>query len=151
MTGDVEPIDPEGVKKLPPRQVIDDEYATLWYHPEGKIVHHRIKKPVSGAPFRAVLSSGLELFRRHGAHKWLSDDRLNGALHPDDSKWAMEDWSKAVVAAGWERWAIVMPEHVLGRLNMKRFINLYSEMGVAVELFGDPDEALEWLRKREPS
>lgn len=130
-----------------PRVLLDSEHATVWYHPDGRIVHHKFHKPLSGAAFRSVLETGAAMFEKHGATKWLSDDRANGALHPDDSAWAMNEWSPRVVKAGWKQWAIVMPEQVLGKLNMKRFINMYSELGVAVQTFEEPDAALEWLRR----
>lgn len=130
-----------------PRVLLDTEFATVWYHPDGKIVHHQFHKPLAGEPFREVLNTGAQMFEKHGARKWLSDDRANGALHPDDSAWAMNEWSPRVVKAGWEHWAIVMPEQVLGKLNMKRFINMYSDLGVTVRVFSDPDEALAWLKR----
>jgi SpoIIAA-like len=131
---------------MPPRVLIENEYATLWYHADGRIVHHKVHKPIQGPPFREMLTRGAELFEKNGAQKWLSDDRGNAALHPDDSKWASEIWSARVVAAGWRAWAIVMPEQVLGKLNMKRFISMYADQGVEVQIFTDPDAALRWLR-----
>ena len=92
------------------------------------------------------MTRGVELFERHGASKWLSDDRGNGALHPDDGKWAMEVWSNRTVAAGWKYWAIVMPDAALGRANMRRFIREYADRGVDVKIFENPQEALEWLK-----
>ncbi|MFO0552343.1 MAG: hypothetical protein U0271_28405 [Polyangiaceae bacterium] len=132
-----------------PRVQLENEFVTLWYHPAGKIVHHKIHKPVTGALFREALERGVEIFERHGAQKWLSDDRGNGALHPDDSNWATTVWSPRVVAAGWAYWAIVLPDAALGRVNMKRFVNIYSDMGVSVRIYSTPEEALVWLRRPE--
>ncbi len=128
------------------RTILENEYATLVYHLQDKIVHHTFHKPLAGAPFREVLTRGVELFERNGANKWLSDDRGNGALHPDDGKWAMEVWSNRTVAAGWKYWAIVMPDAALGRANMRRFIREYADRGVDVKIFETSQEALEWLK-----
>lgn len=127
------------------RVILENEQATLVYRSHHKIVHHTFHKPLAGAPFREVLTRGVELFERNGAHKWLSDDRGNGALHPDDGKWAMEVWSKRAIVAGWKFWAIVMPDAALGRANMRRFIREYADRGVEVRIFETPEEALEWL------
>jgi len=126
--------------------ILENGYATLVYHIQQRIVHHTLHKPVTGEPFREVLLRGVELLERNGAHKWLSDDRGNGALHPDDGKWAMEVWSPRTIAAGWKYWALVMPDAVLGRANMRRFIREYADRGVEVKIFESPEEALEWLR-----
>jgi len=130
------------------RVVLENKWATLWYHPAEKIVHHEIHEPIVGKPFRELLTKGAELFEERHADKWLSDDRGNTALHPDDSKWAIEEWSPRVIKAGWKYWAIVMPDAALGKLNMKRFIVMYRDLGVEVDVFGSPDEALAWLKSR---
>ena len=34
-----------------PTTILDNEYATLLYHPETKIVHHQFHKPIGGWGF----------------------------------------------------------------------------------------------------
>ena len=126
--------------------ILDTEYATLWYYPEEKIVRHVWHKYIYGQEFRQVLEKGLEIFQKHGAQKWLSDDRKNSALPAEDSKWGMEDWFPRVFESGWKYWAIVMPDKVVGKMNMNRFITMYGEKGLEIELFEDADEALAWLK-----
>jgi len=128
------------------KTLVQTENVTLQYHTDGRIVHHVIHKPTQGKEFRDLLTTGAELFERQKAVKWLSDDRGNGALHPDDSDWAMGVWSARVVKAGWKYWAVVMPKAALGKMNMKRFINLYRDFGVEVRIFEDDAPALEWLK-----
>jgi hypothetical protein len=125
--------------------LIDDDAVTLRYHTKEKIVHHELKKFVHGEQFRNVLEKGLEAFIQNHAHKWLSDDRGNGPLKPADAEWAVNEWAPRVMKAGWKFWAVVMPEKVLGQMNMKRFIAMYAEQGVTVEAFTDPREAMRWL------
>ena len=125
--------------------IIDTEYATLWFYPETKIVRHTFHKFIYGAEFRNILLKGLEIFREHGAHKWLSDDRNNSALPTEDLTWALNDWSPLVFQAGWKYWAIVMPDKVAGQLNMNRIMKRYIDQGLTIHVFDDPDEALKWL------
>jgi hypothetical protein len=125
--------------------IVDTDYATLWYHPEKKIVHHVFHKFIYGEEFRQVLEKGLEIFKEHGAQKWLSDDRNNSALPTADTEWGMHDWFPRVFEAGWRYWAIVMPDKAVGQMNMQRFIDAYAPKGLAIKLFEDPDEALKWL------
>jgi hypothetical protein len=126
--------------------VLDSEYATLYYYPEQKIVHHVFKKFIYGQEFRQVLEKGLEIFKEQGAQRWLSDDRLNSALPKEDSEWGINEWSPQVVGAGWKFWAIVMPDKVVGQMNMQRFIEIYAKLGVTIQIFDDSDEALNWLQ-----
>lgn len=125
--------------------VIDGDRASLWYHPESGIVHHQFHRYVYGDHFRSVLNEGLALFKKHGATKWLSDDRGNSALSPEDAEWADTDWLPRVIDAGWKYWAIVLPESVVGKMNMRRFIEHEESLGVEVQIFTDPVLALAWL------
>lgn len=129
------------------RLILGNEFATLIYHVHPKIVHHTFHKPVASVTFREVLTRGVELFESRHATKWLSDDRGNGALHPEDGKWAIEVWSKRAIAAGWKYWAIVMPDAALGKANMRRFIREYADQGVVVAIFDNPEDALGWLKQ----
>lgn len=125
--------------------IMNTDYATLWYHPDSKVVHHYFKTSVSGDNFRQVLNRGIDLLEEHNACKWLSDDRNNSALTPEDSLWAFEDWEPRVFAAGWMYWAIVLPQGVVGRMDMARNIAAVREAGLHVSVFTDPAEALAWL------
>ncbi len=125
--------------------ILDTEYATLWYYPEAKIVRHVFHKFIYGQEFRQVLEKGLEIFKEHGAQKWLSDDRKNSTLTKEDTEWSVNVWSPQVIAADWKFWAIVMPDKIVGKINMQRFIDLYATLGVDVQIFDDADEALKWL------
>jgi hypothetical protein len=133
-----------------PTTIMDGDRATLWYHPETGVVHHHFKKAAHGKDFREVLEAGLQVMRERGATRWLSDDRNNGALDPEDSEWSVNVWSHAAAEAGWRYWAIVLPEYVVGKMDMAQYIALGRSMGISVRVFSDPDEALEWLASPDP-
>jgi hypothetical protein len=129
--------------------IIDTDRASLWYHPESGIVHHEFRKYVCGANFRNVLNEGFEFVDKHGATKWLSDDRGNSALRPDDADWAMNDWAPRTASSGWKYWAIVLPESVIGKMNMQPYIQQEEALGVEVQIFTDPVLAMAWLESVE--
>lgn len=126
--------------------VIDNDYATLWYHADNKIVHHQFHKFIHGEQFRGVLEKGLEIFKEYGATKWLSDDRLNSALPKEDGIWGLTDWNPRVFESGWKYWAVVMPDKVIGQTNMDYLMRENIERGLTVKVFEDADEALDWLK-----
>lgn len=125
--------------------IIDNEFASLWYYPEAKVVHHQIKKYISGEQLRSLLSQGSELLSKNGAQKWLSDDRSNNALTASDSDWANSVWFPATVKSGWKYWALVQPEKVTGQMSMKRQTSFTERGGVTVRVFSEPGPAMEWL------
>jgi hypothetical protein len=121
----------------------------LRYHPLTKIVHHEFRRYVHGEEFHELLEQGLILLKRHGATKWLSDDRNNGALKPVDAQWSTEEWSPRAMAAGWKYWAVVLPKKVFGQTNMRRFVEGSAEVGRIAQAFELPSAAMSWLRKQQ--
>ncbi len=125
--------------------IIHNEYATLLYHPDTKIVHHTFHKPIGGDKFRDVLNMGAKTLQEHQAAKWLSDDRENTALSPEDTEWSKTNWFPRSINAGWKYWALVVPQDNLARMNLKEFVDSYYEQGLRIMVFSEPQEAMEWL------
>lgn len=125
--------------------VIDNEYVTLMVHPEEKIVHHQLHKPMAGEVFRTMLLTGVEQLKLHAADKWLSDNRKYGVLPQEDMEWSIKNWFPQARDAGWRTWALVVPPDVQARMNLNEFVSTYAQQGVRVQVFTDPDEALAWL------
>jgi hypothetical protein len=125
--------------------ILDNEYMTVWYYPQKKIVHHQMHKFTYGQALRDGLSAGAAIFEERGAQKFLADDRKNTGLGKDDMNWTATVWRPRVKKAGLKYWAIVLPEKILGQMSMKRIIEEYANTGVTVKIFGDPDEAMRWL------
>jgi hypothetical protein len=133
---------------MPVNTLVDNEFATLWCDPDKKIIHHKIKKWAFGTNLRNILDKGCDALKANSCTKWLSDDRLNGVLKPDDEEWARNNWFPRTLKAGWKHWAVVLPEKVVGQMNMKRFTEDYSKAGINAMLFSDSDSAMKWLEKQ---
>jgi hypothetical protein len=130
---------------MTPLTIIDSPFATLWYHPGPGIVHHRIHKFIHGQAFRDLLLAGLDTLQKNRAQKWLSDDRANAVLWPEDVDWSHTFWFPQTVQAGWKYWAIVQPEKTVGQVTMKGLANDYARQGVTSRTFLEPEAALAWL------
>jgi hypothetical protein len=125
--------------------VLDTDGATLWFHPDSVVVHHRFKKPVGGCEIRELFEAGLEQLRTRRACKWLSDDRANYQLSADDGRWMREDWAPRAAAAGWKYWAMVLPKDVVATQDMQKYLAHGRSLGIDVQIFCDPILALAWL------
>jgi hypothetical protein len=123
----------------------DNAFATLWYHPEKKIVHHEFHKFFYGDAFHAFLLKGTETMKKNGAKKWLSDDRKYPVLRNEDMTWALANWFPQTVQAGWKYWAIVQPEAIIAKMNMEKVAETYAQAGIIAKHFSTPDEAQKWL------
>jgi hypothetical protein len=131
---------------MPTLTVIDDEYVTLWYHPEEKVVHHKIHRFLVPGVFEKLLSAGAQLLEAHGASKWLSDDRMNVVVSPEDLEWSDTVWAPRVLKAGFKHWAIVVPSQAVAELQMKALRAKRRKQGLEVEMFESVEQAMAWLK-----
>jgi hypothetical protein len=134
--------EPEHVRQL----VLQNEHIDLWYYPDLKIVHHQMKLAPTSQEFRELLDRGAETLERFRAIKWMSDDRGNTLLKPDDEAWAQKEWLPRVLRAGFKFWAIVLPAVAIGKLNMQRLANDHLRYGIQSRIESTPDPAFEWLK-----
>jgi hypothetical protein len=126
--------------------LLDNEYVTLWFHTESKIVHHQMHKFMPSAAFRETLEAGAACLEKYQACRWLSDDRGNtAAVRQADAEWADGVWAPRVIRAGFKYWAVVMPAQAIGQMQMRKFIADYKARGVEVEAFDAPEAARAWL------
>jgi hypothetical protein len=128
--------------------VFDDEYMSLWYYPETGIVHHRIKGYLPQGGFRKLLSASAELLETRRATKYVSDDRDNVVVDPEDIKWADDNWYPRVAKAGLRHWALVLPSTMVGTVQAKSILETRRRQGLDVEGFGRIEDALAWLRSK---
>ncbi len=134
----------------PERQVVlQNEHITLWYYPALKIVHHQMLRAPTSAEFRELLDHGAETLERNGAVKWMSDDRGNTLLRPDDEQWADAEWLPRVLRAGFKYWAIILPEAAIGKLNMQRLAAQHARHGIVSRIESLPGPAFTWLKAQE--
>ena len=48
-------------------QIINKEYMELWYHPDSKIIHHKMKKILPHGAHEELLSTGADYMEKYGA------------------------------------------------------------------------------------
>jgi len=118
---------------------------TVWGYPSLRIVHHQMHGACSGEDFRNGLLAGSRILRQLSGRGWLSDDRANPIVQFEDEQWAQRVWFPNTRAAGWDCWAVVKPETLVGDLSITRFVESCERMGMATKCFGNVEPALEWL------
>jgi hypothetical protein len=125
--------------------VHDNDLITVWVYPDRKMLHHHMKSFCYGEALKEALIKGAEALEHYRATKWLSDNRANGAMVPEDAEWTNKVWFPRTRAAGWKHWSIVQPQKILGQMNIARVVKLYAEQGLNARMFDDPAEAETWL------
>lgn len=134
---------------MQPDPVLENEHITMFYYPDTKIVHHIYQPTIGGDALKEGLNFGVDLLKQHNAEKWLSDNRKSDAHTDEETEWINTVWLPNAIKAGWKYWALVVPDSFLARVNQIEFVEAFFEMGVWVQVFVDPDEAMEWLTTAE--
>lgn len=133
--------------KIAPQVVVSNEYYDLYFHKGDNIVHHVFKEQLESNSFREVLLKGTEVLREHRSRKWLSDNRLHTkVLSDDDNAWANNVWLPEIMNLGWKYWAIVVPDSMINRLDLIRYVESFHSKGIVVQVFSDDIAALDWLK-----
>ena len=52
---------------MPKKVLLDNEWVTIWYHTDSKIIHHQFHQYIYGEKFRESLNVGTEMMKKHGA------------------------------------------------------------------------------------
>ena len=131
---------------MTPITIVDNEYITLQYLPDKRMIYHTIHKPIADdRAFEAPLDAGTDALRQYKVCKWLSDDRLNGPLSPAFLEWSATDWQPRTIAAGWKYWANVVPKELIAAGTLAPVIENLYEMGLRLMVFSTLERAIEWL------
>jgi hypothetical protein len=126
--------------------ILDNENATLWYYPDAGIIHHQFHRKTCGPELRAVFKTGLDLLRKSGARKWLSDERENERMSMEDAEWIENIWYPQAQTAGWAYWAVIPPKEHIGQISFKRILaDMAQRRRLTFQVFEEPDSALAWL------
>jgi hypothetical protein len=72
---------------IKPTVVYDSDCLTLWFHPNARVMHHKVHRAVREGEWRAAFLTGAKVLGQRGGKKWLSDVRLHFILPPEDQVW----------------------------------------------------------------
>jgi hypothetical protein len=128
--------------------IVDNEYITMGYRPDGKMIYHTIHKPIGTAQTQLLmdaLDAGTATLRQHKVLKWLSDDRLNGPLSPEFLTWSLGDWCPRTIDAGWKYWANIVPKELAAAGTLVPVMENLHKLGLRMRVFTNVEEGLEWL------
>jgi hypothetical protein len=130
---------------MPPIVIRNDEYITMAYYTESKILYHQIHKFFFGQTFREIWNLQIDSFLKYKVRKVLADDTSVKAWVKEDQDWAEAHWFPRAVKSGWKYWAIVLPPNVTGSAAIKKLIEKYSAHGIQTKVFTAINDGKNWL------
>ena len=113
---------------MPPITAVDNEYITLQYLPDKKIIYHVIHKPIPHEPLVEALNAGTEALIKYKACKY---------------------WGPLTIKAGWKYWANVVPEALVAAGALAPVMAAYFEIGLRMQVFTSVESATQWLDSKQ--
>jgi hypothetical protein len=104
------------------------------------------KKFAFGQAFREPCSKALELDVQKGAKKWYSDTTNLGVLKDEDTQWFMETIVPAMLKAGINKQALIVPKSVISQISLNHAAEAAGKIGLQTQYFDNPTAALAWLK-----
>ena len=136
---------------MPPIVLVMNDYITLEYRPEEKMLYHTIHQPIGIEQIQLLkdaLNAGTNALKQYGITKWLSDDRLNGPLTPEFLNWSLKEWCPRTIGVGWKYWANVVPRELTAAGTLMPVINNLHKLGLTMQVFTKLEEGVKWLSEK---
>ena len=115
----------------------DDAHKTVFVEWEGW---------ANTAEFNALLDAEFRALEEHGGSCLLADCRRQRVLNPADQERANRDWVPRAIAAGLQRFAIVLPTSDAAAGHLRGWLD-NAPHTLQVEYFASVDEAREWIAR----
>lgn len=130
------------------KTVRNDELLRIDVDAEQSLVISTWKATPSSEEYRAALWQVLQAVKDNDLALWLSDTRGLGVILRADEKWSMEVFVPELMKEGLRRVAVVQGAEYFNRTVTERLVDATSAVApFKVELFGDAEEAEDWLAK----
>lgn len=118
----------------------------------GGFLHLLWAGSVPGEEMRAKLRLGLSLQRTYKATRWLADMRASKVMNQDDADW-FSGWIQRVERSGAKHFAVVIPEHIITKLQLGRICGITGSFFLStarigtlnVHFYDTSSEAKIWL------
>ena len=125
----------------------EKDYASIHFDKDnGMLIMKWIMRPMSDE-YREGLSTLLVAIDKFRTGKVIFDIQNVGALHPDDSEWAIASWFPAAEKAGLTHSAIIMPADIFVQMSIESLKGDASKSIIDC-YFTNLKDAFDWMVKQ---
>ncbi|HYF04027.1 MAG TPA: hypothetical protein VEC36_11655 [Patescibacteria group bacterium] len=100
----------------------------------------------SSNQFRAICERALELIKKHGAKKGISDNRGMKNIAVADQEWLLKNYLPRVVKTGYNTSASVIPTDQLAQMTVRELASKIDNNIIHQRFFKTLSEARTWIR-----
>jgi hypothetical protein len=125
----------------------EKEYASIHFDKDnGMLIMKWIMSPMS-VEYREGLNSLLVAIDKFRTGKVIFNIQNVGALHPDDTEWAIASWFPAAGKAGLTHAAIIMPADIFAQMSIES-LKVDASRSFTDCYFDNLKDACDWIVKQ---
>lgn len=129
-------------KVTPPKEIKDNEFVSLLYDEESKVLIQIWKGFVPSKIFREAIDESVAFSEKRPVKGILSNTIDQGVVSSDDTKYAV-DTIPTLHKNGVQAMAFVIPENIFTKMSLKKFEK--SSMLNITQYFMSIESAMEWI------
>ncbi|MEO1286902.1 MAG: hypothetical protein AAFV93_03980 [Chloroflexota bacterium] len=125
--------------------IVTDENMHLEYLEDSAIYLERFKTELELDLMRKALPIAREEIDKHQFTRWITDARAISGMSPEAAQWILTEWLPNMQDTTWRYWALVVPEALVGRMQMMQFMQAVSDLGIQIRTFTTMEDAQDWV------
>ena len=122
-----------------------NDLANVAEHADGYVSIEWKPAPMRTRDLREVYDQALELLRRTGFSRILTDHQLMSPLQPSDREWLIHNWVPRAVQAGYERCAVLRSHNPFSRQALQEVVVQLTAVPLIIRYFDERHLATNWL------
>lgn len=128
----------------------DAPYVTISWDEQIKSVIVVWRAVATNEEFRDACSRIYTLLKTHQGSSTLADARKFKAISPEDQEWSVKIHLPRMVAIGFRKSAVVVPESQAAMMVLNRLVSMVGNQPVETVYFDTIEKAREWLLSNSP-
>lgn len=127
------------------RSIEDNPICTVSYEPDVSCLLVKWKRYATSTQLRYIHECLIRLITKYRVSKILGDDTDLVSIAAIDQHWIVQDWMPRAITAGLKSAASIKPRGYFGQTSVNRILSIVPA-GLAIQSFGNFEEARNWLR-----
>ncbi len=128
-------------------EVMIQPYVRVTCDPERLIGKVEWNGSTTPEQYKSAFLALLEYSKKVKMTRFLSDTRNQGVVNPENRKWFEKEMVPMAIKAGLKRAAVITSGNAFKRYYLNMILSAVVKMNVPFKIFGDEQEAVDFLMK----
>ena len=128
--------------------VFDKPFATIEIEQDKNLLILTWHGFANGEGFREARTTAVQLSKKYGINKWLSNMKDMKAIRQADQEWSTNEWLPTFLDLDIKKWAVVISDDMFNQMAMSSMMGkMRTRLTNPVEYFQDLNTAKNWANR----